>query len=391
MNNEWLPYGRQWLDEDDIAAVVEVLRHHHLTQGEHVGAFEKMLAEYCGAKYAVVVANGTAALHCATLAAGLGAGDEAITSPITFAASANCMVYVGARPKFADIDPATRNIDPREIARHLTPKTRALVPVHFAGPSCDLHEIAKLARVNNLLVIEDAAHALGSEYEAEGRTYRVGACAHSDMVILSFHPVKHITTGEGGAILTNDENLYQRLLLYRSHGITKNPQLLQRNEGPWYYEMQALGFNYRLTDIHCALGMSQMKKLPQFLARRAEIVRLYNEAFSGNEALIPPRIPRAQTAWHLYVMEFELARLNCDRRQIFEELQAAKLGVQVHYIPTHLLPYYRENFGTKPGDYPHAEKFYERALSLPLFPRMTNDDVTRVIETVLRMVKAHRR
>ncbi|MDZ7308500.1 MAG: UDP-4-amino-4,6-dideoxy-N-acetyl-beta-L-altrosamine transaminase [candidate division KSB1 bacterium] len=389
MSRDWLPYGRHWLDEEDIAAVVEVLRHHHLTQGEKVAEFEQALAQYCGAKYAVAVANGTAALHCAALAAGFAPGEEVITSPLTFAASANCIVYLGGRPVFADIDAGTRNLDPAEVARRLTPKTRGLIPVHFAGRSCDMPVFAELARRHNLVVIEDAAHALGSEYEAGGTCLRVGACAHSDMTIFSFHPVKHVTTGEGGAILTNREDLYQRLLLLRSHGITKNPQLLERNEGPWYYEMQALGFNYRLSDIQCALGLSQLRKLSQFIARRAAIVARYNAAFGTHPALIPPQVPRALTAWHLYVLEFDLARLDCDRRTIFLELQQAGLGVQVHYIPVPLLPYYRRQFGTRPGDYPRAERYYSRALSLPLYPKLTDAEVERVIETVFTVVNRH--
>lgn len=391
MNRAWLPYGRHWLEEDDIAAVVEVLRHHNLTQGEKVAEFEQALATYCGAQYAVAVANGTAALHCAALAAGFAPGDEVITSPLTFAASANCIAYLGGRPVFADIAAGTRNLDPAEVARRLTPQTRGLLPVHFAGRSCDMPAFAELARRHNLVVIEDAAHAIGSEYEAGGAGLRVGACAHSDMTVFSFHPVKHITTGEGGAILTNRADLYQRLLLFRSHGITKDPQRLEHHEGPWYYEMQALGYNYRLTDIQCALGLSQMKKLPQFLARRAEIVARYNKTFGSHPALIPPQVPQAATAWHLYVLEFDLAQLDCDRRTIFLELQEARLGVQVHYIPVHLLPYYRKHFGTKPGDYPRAERYYSRALSLPLYPKLTDAEVDRVIDTVLQIVNRHRR
>jgi dTDP-4-amino-4,6-dideoxygalactose transaminase len=249
MSNDWLPYGWHWLDDDDIAAVTKILRHGHLTQGETIAEFERAVAAFCGAKHAVGVANGTAALHCAAFAAGIGPGEEAITSPVTFAATANCIAYQGGRPVFADIDSSTRNIDPDEIERRITKNTRAILPVHFAGSCCDMPAIAAIAQEYNLIVIEDAAHAIGSEYSYHNQIRRVGACAHSAMTVFSFHPVKHITTGEGGMILTNDDALHERLLLCRSHGITKDPKRLQKNEGPWYYEMQALGYNYRVTDF----------------------------------------------------------------------------------------------------------------------------------------------
>jgi len=391
MSNDWLPYGWHWLDDDDIAAVTKILRHGHLTQGETIAEFEQAVAAFCGAKYAIAVANGTAALHCAAFAAGVGPGDEAITSPITFAATANCIAYQGGRPVFADIDPSTRNIALDEIERRITKNTRAILPVHFAGRCCDMPAIAAIAQEHDLVVIEDAAHAIGSEYSDHGKIRRVGECIHSAMVVLSFHPVKHITTGEGGIILTNDDALYERLLLCRSHGITKDKKRLQKNEGPWYYEMQALGYNYRLTDFQCALGLSQLKKLPGFIERRAEIVRRYNAAFGEIESLITPHLPASRTAWHLYVLEFDLARLDCDRRRIFEELRERKLGVQVHYIPVHLQPYYRETFGARAGDYPNAERYYERAISLPLYPRMSDGDVERVMATVIEVVKRHRK
>lgn len=391
MSNDWLPYGWHWLDDDDIAAVTKILRYGFLTQGEMVAEFEQAVTTYCGAKHAVAVANGTAALHCAAFAAGVGPGDEAITSPLTFAATANCIAYQRGRPVFADIDPATRNIDPDEIERRITKNTRAILPVHFAGRCCDMPAIAAIAQKHGLVVIEDAAHAIGSEYLDHDKIRRVGEGAHSAMTVFSFHPVKHITTGEGGMILTNDDALYERLLLCRSHGITKDPKRLQKNEGPWYYEMQTLGYNYRVTDFQCALGLSQFKKLPNFIARRAEIVRRYNDAFGEIESLITPQLPVARTAWHLYVLEFDLAQLDCDRRRIFEELRERKLGVQVHYIPVHMQPYYRETFGTRAGDYPNAERYYERAISLPLYPRMSDGDVERVIATVIDVVKSHRK
>lgn len=384
MTGQYIPYGRQDISEDDIQSVVEVLRSDRLTQGPVIDRFEKAVADYCGARYAVAVANGTAALHLAALAAGFGPGDEVITSPITFVASANCIAYTGARPVFADIDPLTYCIDPQQIRQRLTPATRGVIPVHFTGQPCDMSAIGTLARDHGLMVIEDAAHAIGASYDAAGKTYRVGCCAHSDMTIFSFHAVKHITTGEGGIITTNSAELHNRLCLLRSHGITKDTRQLSCDGGPWYYEQQALGLNYRITDLQCALGLSQLKRLDEFVTRRRLIAATYNEAFAGCEELILPiQRDEADSSWHLYMLAFR----TLSRRRVFERLWEKGLGVNVHYIPVHLQPYYRQNFGTAEGDFPRAEDFYARVITIPIFPAMTDNDVSYVIETTLDTVR----
>jgi perosamine synthetase len=376
-----IPYGRQSISEEDIAAVVDVLRSDWLTQGPMVERFENAVAEYCGAKYAVAVSNGTAALHLTALAAGFQAGDEVITSPITFVASANCIVYSGATPVFADINPQTYCIDPTEIEKKITPNTKGLIPVHFAGQPCDMSSIARIAKEHELIVIEDAAHAIGASYTVDGRRYKVGCCAHSDMTIFSFHPVKHITTGEGGLITTNSKTLYEKLCLLRTHGITKDPDKLQRNDGPWYYEQQALGFNYRITDIQCALGLSQLKRLDQFVASRKAIVSQYNDAFSGHaELVIPHQSENADSSWHLYM----LGSRTIDRAEAFDSLRQKGIGVNVHYSPVHLQPYYRETYDCREGDFRHAEKYYRGIITLPLYPDMTANQIRCVIDSVLR-------
>jgi UDP-4-amino-4,6-dideoxy-N-acetyl-beta-L-altrosamine transaminase len=379
----FIPYGRQDISEADIAAVVEVLRSDWLTQGPAVENFERAVAEYCGARYAVAVANGTAALHLAALAAGFAAGDEVITTPITFVASANCIVYAGATPVFADIDPRSYCLDPEQVRRKITHNTRGLIPVHFAGQPCDMVAFSTIARENNLLVIEDAAHAIGASYEVDGATYKVGCCAHSDMTIFSFHPVKHMTTGEGGMITTNNTELYEKLLMLRTHGIIKDPAQLNRNDGPWYYEQQTLGFNYRITDIQCALGLSQLQRLDISVDRRREIVSVYNQAFSGHPNLtVPYEYASRQSSWHLYMLGLK----GVDRARVFDHLREQGLGVNVHYIPVHLQPYYMDHFGTSDGDFPMAEAYYERVITLPLYPGMTHDDVEYVIAAVKRAV-----
>lgn len=377
--NEPIPYGRQWLDDQDIDAVVQALQSDWLTQGPLVEQFEQVFADYCGARYAVAVSNGTAALHLAALAAGFGPGDEVITSPITFVASANCVLYTGARPIFADIDAKTYCLDVLDVKRRLTSATKGLIPIHFSGQPCQMADLAQVAREHNLVVIEDAAHAFGATYEVSGNSFRVGACAHSDMTIFSLHPVKHITTGEGGVITTNSSGLHDRLKRLRTHGITRNPHQLTRQEGPWYYEMQELGFNYRLTDFQCALGLKQLEKVDGFIARRRAIAKAYDHAFGQIPELITPaQSPSATSSYHLYVLQFR----TIDRLTIFNHLKSRGLGVNVHYIPVHLQPYYSKAFGYQAGDYPLAEEYYARAISLPLYPRMTQQEVDYVIETV---------
>lgn len=371
----YIPYGRQQIDEEDIQAVVEVLRSDYLTTGPMIAEFEKTVADYTGAKYAVAIANGTAALHAACFAAGIGEGDEVITTPITFAASANCVLYCGAVPVFADIKRDTYNIDPADIRRKITDRTKAIIAVHYTGQPCEMDEIHKIAKEHGLYVIEDAAHALGADYK--GR--RIGSI--SDMATFSFHPVKHITTGEGGMITTNDRELYQRLVLFRSHGITRDEERLQHNEGGWYYEQMALGYNYRITDIQCALGISQMKKLDRFVQKRKELAARYQKAFLDvPEVIIPTEREGCHSSWHLYVIQVK------NRKEIFAKLRQAGIGVNVHYIPVYHHPYYREH-GYADVVCENAEHLYEGLISLPLYPGLSFEQQDYVIEQVKKFVK----
>jgi len=389
---EFIPYGKQWLDEEDIRAVIDVLKSDWLTQGPVVNIFEKALAEYCGAKYAVAVSSGTAALHIACLAAGIEVGDEVITSPITFVASANCVLYCGGFPVFADIDIDTYNISTIEIEKKITSKTKAIIPVHFAGLPCDMEEIRKIADDHGLIIIEDACHAFGAEYKANGESFKVGSCAHSDMSVFSFHPVKHITTGEGGAILTNNPDIYERLLSLRSHGITRTNKKFVNTSmafspdnviNPWYYEMQELGFNYRLTDMQCALGLSQLKKLDGFVDRRRSIAAMYSEAFQNIDFIkIPQEQATKKSSFHLYALQVDFQKTGNSRAAVMNKLKDMGIGTQVHYIPVHLQPYYTNSFKYKEGDYPVAEDYYKKALSLPMFPDMGDVEAARVIDSV---------
>lgn len=384
LERQFIPYGRQWIDEDDINAVVETLRSSYLTTGPKIKEFEDKLAQYTGVKYAVGISNGTAALHAACFAAGIKEGHEVITSPITFAASANCVLYMGAKPVFADIDPKTYNIDPEDIKKKITKKTKAIIPVHFTGQPCDMDEILKIAREYNLMVIEDGAHALGAEYK--GRP--VGGIG--DMTTFSFHPVKHITTGEGGAITTNDEALYKKLLLFRTHGITRDSNELIDNEGPWYYEQQDLGYNYRITDIQAALGVSQLNKSDKFLNLRREYVNLYNEGFKYiNEIETPYQLKETSSSWHLYIIKLKLEKLKAGRREIFDELVKRKIGANVHYIPVYYHPFYKK-LGYKKGLCPNAEDLYERIITLPLFPKMNKQEIEYVISNVEEVITKNR-
>lgn len=367
-----IPYGRQTIEEDDIQAVVEVLRSDYLTTGPNIEAFEKAVAEYVGAKYAVAISNGTSALHAACFAAGIGEGDEVITTPITFAASANCVLYCGGTPVFADIDPETYNIDPEDIRRKITPRTKAIIPVHLAGQPCDMDAIHAIAKEHGLIVIEDGAHALGASYQGK----KVGAL--SDMTTFSFHPVKPITTGEGGMIVTDNEEFYKKMQLFRSHGITRDASLMTRDEGSWFYQQLDLGYNYRITDIQCALGCSQMKKLDRFLERRRALAKRYDVAFSECEDIVTPyQLPETESGWHLYIIQVK----NHDRRQVFEQLRANGIGVNVHYIPVYYHPYYQEH-GYDKVHCPKAEELYSRMISLPLYPGLTDEQQDEVIEKV---------
>lgn len=393
-----LPYGRQWIEDGDVAAVTEQLHSDWLTQGPKIADFEAALADTVGAKYAVAVSSGTAALHLACLAAGIGPGDAGITSAITFVASANCFRYSGARPFLADVETDTGLIETEALARAAErlaqdeAPLRAIIPVDLTGQPADLPEIQRIARLHGAIVIEDMAHSLGASYEYQGRTYRCGDCAHADMAALSFHPVKQITTGEGGAITTNDETLFRRLLDLRTHGIVKDQERLSRTDGPWYYEQQALGFNYRITDMQCALGLSQIRKLDQFVARRREIATLYDQWLKEStlsEFYEPLRVHAGRhSSYHLYVIRVRRQagesneELNARRRKVFEELHARSIRVQVHYIPVHWQPDFQRNFGMRAGDFPHAEDYYAGCLSLPMFPLMTNEDVGRVMDAL---------
>jgi len=381
----YLSYGKQTIDDKDIEAVVNVLRSDYLTTGPKVKEFEKKVAEYVGVKYAVAVSNGTAALHMACFAAGISEGDEVITTPITFAASANCVLYQGGIPVFADIDPVTYNIDPKEIEKKITNKTKAIIPVDFTGQSVNMDEIKRIADKHNLLIIEDAAHAIGAEYKGK----KVGTLA--DMTEFSFHPVKTITTAEGGIITTNSEELYKKMLLFRTHGITRDKELLTKDEGPWYYEQQDLGYNYRITDVQCALGISQMDKIDGFIKRRREIVKIYNEAFSNvNEIITPFESEHSNSGWHIYIIRLNLEKLNGTRREIFEALQAENIGVNVHYTPVYYMPYYK-GLGYEKGLCPNAEKLYEEIITIPLFPKMSDDDVQDVITAVNKVIDYYRK
>ena len=367
-----IPYGRQTIEEDDIQAVVDVLRSDYLTTGPKIAEFEKMVADYVGAKYAVAISNGTSALHAACFAAGIQPGDEVITTPLTFAASSNCVLYCGGTPVFADVDPKTYNIDPEDIRRKITDKTKAIIAVHLAGQPCDMDEIHKIAKEHDLIVIEDGAHALGSVYKGK----KVGTL--SDMTTFSFHPVKPITTGEGGMIVTDNEEFYQKMMLFRSHGITRDENLMTRNDGPWFYQQLDLGYNYRITDIQCALGCSQMKKLDRFLALRKEIVARYNEAFADCENIVTPyQLPETESGWQLYIVQVK----NCDRRKVFEALREHGIAVNVHYIPVYLHPYYQEH-GYKDVHCRNAEEVYSHIISLPLYPTLTEEQQQYVIETL---------
>jgi len=373
----FIPYGRQSINEQDIEAVVNVLKSDYLTTGPKIAEFERKVADYTGAKYAVAIANGTAALHAACYAARIGEGDEVITTPITFAASSNCVLYCGGTPVFADINPETYNISPEDIERKITPKTKAIIAVHFTGQPCEMEQIHAIAHKYNLTVIEDGAHALGAEYQEK----RVGTL--SDMTTFSFHPVKHITTGEGGMILTDNPELYQRLKLFRTHGITREEELLTKNDRPWYYEQLDLGYNYRITDIQCALGVSQMDRLPEFLEKRKQIAKRYNEAFAANEQIqLPYQKEGCDNAWHLYVIRIK----NGKRKEVFEKLRAAGIGVNVHYIPVYQHPYYRTH-GYAEVTCPNAEEYYKECISLPMYPDLKEEEQEYVIKKVLEYVR----
>ncbi|HXJ90010.1 MAG TPA: UDP-4-amino-4,6-dideoxy-N-acetyl-beta-L-altrosamine transaminase [Candidatus Binatia bacterium] len=376
----YLPYGHQSIDEADIQAVVEVLRSDWLTTGPKVNEFEETFAAKVGAKYAVSFSSGTGALHGAAFAAGLKPGDEAITTPMTFAATANCVLYQGATPVFSDVKFETLNIDPEQVRRRITPRTRAILPVDYAGQPADLDAIRTIAADHGLIVIEDGCHALGAEY----RGRNIGSI--SDLTIFSFHPVKHITTGEGGMVTTNDETFAETLRRFRNHGISSEARQ-RETSGQWHYEMVLLGFNYRIPDILCALGARQLTRLEASLRRRRQIAARYTDAFREIPGIVIPQpTPEVNHAWHLYPIRLRLEKFSADRSQIFRALRAENIGVNVHYIPVHLHRYYRDRFGYKGGEYPVAEQAYDRLVSLPMFSGMIDQDVSDVINAVHKVL-----
>jgi UDP-4-amino-4,6-dideoxy-N-acetyl-beta-L-altrosamine transaminase len=378
---EFIPYGRQWIDESDKKAVEAVLESDYLTQGPVIGQFEDVIKEITGAKYCVAVSNATQGLHIAVAALEIDNGTEGITTPITFVASANCLITNNLVPVFADIDSQTYNISPEEIEKKVTSKTKVIIPVDFAGQAVDIDTIKEIANKHHLYIIEDAAHAIGSNY-ADGKP--VGCCHKSDMTVFSFHPVKTITSGEGGAITTNNEILYKRLLKLRTIGITKDEQELSKNPGPWYYEMQLLGGNNRMTDIQAALGRSQLSRLAFFKQRRREIVNTYNKAF-GNvpNITIPYEEKNVDSCFHLYVLQIDFDKIGKTRKQVMEKLKEKAIGTQVHYIPVNSQPYYEKKYGRyNAQNYPVAESYYNKCLSIPLYPKMSNDDVEYVCSNI---------
>ncbi|WP_062199838.1 UDP-4-amino-4,6-dideoxy-N-acetyl-beta-L-altrosamine transaminase [Massilibacterium senegalense] len=381
-----LPYAKQYIDNDDCKAVTDVLKSDFLTTGPKAREFEEKIADYVGTKFAVAFSNGTAALHAACFAAGVKSGDEVITTPITFAASANCALYMGATPVFADINSDTFNIDPNEIAKKITKNTKAIIPVDFTGQAVDIDAINELVKGTDIVVIEDSAHALGTKYKGT----RVGGL--TDMTEFSFHPVKTITTGEGGIITTNNKNYYEKLTNFRGHCITRDiNQLHNKDGGGWYYEQLDLGYNYRITDFQCALGISQMKKLDWFITRRKEIVSKYNEAFKNLEGVILQKnADFSDASNHLYVLKLDLPNLKATRKEIYNALIAEHIGAHVHYIPVYWHPYYQK-LGYGKGLCPRAEELYNCMLTIPLFPAMSDEDIDDVINGVYKIINYYRK
>ncbi len=374
--SKFLPYGKQFIDDEDIDSVVEVLKDDFITQGPRINEFEERIADYVGAKYAVAFNSGTSALHGAYFALGLGKGDEMITSPNTFVASSNAALYLGAKARFSDVEKETGNLDVSKVEENISDNTKLITPVHYSGNPVDMKELSEIAEKHDVKIIEDGAHALGAKYANK----KVGSLEYSEMAMFSFHPVKHITTGEGGIIVTNNEEYYDKLNLFRSHGITKN-NLVNEADGDWYYEMQDLGFNYRITDIQCALGISQLKKLDDFVKNRRRIAKTYDELFEDNPYFdVVLEKENNESAYHLYPILLK-DEYKSKKAEIFSRLRANGLGVQVHYIPVYLQPYY-QNLGFKKRECPVCEEFYQREISIPMFPTLTDEDINFVKDTL---------
>jgi len=388
--SKFYSYGKQTIQQDDIDAVTEVLKGDWLTQGPYVKQFEDDLAEKFNAKYVSAVANGTAGLHLIGLALGWSKDIVVITSPITFLASANCILYSGATPDFVDIDASTYTIDLKKLEEIIisysehNQNVKAVVAVDYAGLPCDWKKLRELADKYNFQLVNDNCHALGAEVN-DDLTY---ACKYADAVNMSFHPVKHITSGEGGAVLTNNKEIDEKIKILRTHGMTKDQKYLTKNEGPWYYEMHHLGYNYRITDLQSALGSSQLKKLDDFVKRRTEIAAYYNESFSGDERFVIPVVPKdMKHAHHLYPLQIKFDKLQITKSDFFERMRENNIGLQVHYIPVHLQPYYKKNFGFKEGDFPVAEEFYNNEVSIPIYPLLENEDLEYIVKTIKDLAK----
>ena len=375
-----IPYGHQNIDKNDISEVIKVLKSDWITQGNKIEEFENSIKKYTGAKYCVAVSSGTAALHISAISAGIKKNDEVITSPITFVASANCILYCGGKPVFADIDSKIPNIDPKQITKKLTNKSMAIIPVDYSGHPCDLKEIYDIAKNKNLTIIEDASHALGAIYNR----HKIGSCKYSDMAVLSFHPVKHITTGEGGMVLTNNKELYDKLIALRNHGIIKDKKRLNRYDGPWYYEQHLLGYNYRITDFQSALGISQLKKLDKFISKRRQIVKIYNQELKDLDLLkLPTEKENIKSSWHIYYIQIKKAKF---RLHLFNKLRKNNIGCQIHYIPVYYHPFYQK-LGYNKYKYINAENFYNKVITIPLYPTMKEEEIKYIIETVKKEIK----
>ncbi len=386
IREEFLPYSTQWLNDKEIEEVVDSLKSSWITTGPKVRLFEEKFKKYIGSKYAIAVNSGTAALHISTSSIDIKPGDEVITTPLTFVASANCVVYRGGTPIFADIKKDTYNIDPNEIKKKITPKTKAIIPVHFTGQPCDMDEINEIAEEKDLYIIEDAAHAIDAEYKGK----KIGDI--SDLTIFSFHPVKNITTAEGGMVTTNNDELYEKLLMFRTHGISKDAEKRFGKSGGFYYDMQFLGFRYNLSELHASLGIHQLDKLKSFQKRRREIVKIYDKELHTIEEITTPFVKKSvKHSWHIYVIQLNLEKLKVDRNYIYRALREENIGVTVHYIPVHYHTFYQNKFGLKKGMLPNVEWLYPRLLTLPIFPKMSDDDVYDVINALKKVINYYKK